>query len=108
MGKLNKFYYAKAEAKKDLLLSADRVSGFQRESTSIRMHFNSLANPGDDAEGRIQVPLSDQKDAKAFVEDLVSASLNNPFVVLADDVAKSSVSSHYNSAGDITSAFIVS
>tara|TARA_R100001510_G_scaffold57543_1_gene66065 strand:+ start:851 stop:1174 length:324 start_codon:yes stop_codon:yes gene_type:complete len=107
MGKLNKFYYAKADAKKDILLAAHRISGFQNhDANNIVMHFNSLANPGDATEGRAIIPITGSK-FKEFVEDISSVASRKPFVELVDDQAGTSASSHYT-GGDASISSIVS
>ena len=87
MGKLNKFFYVKGTAKRDLLISADRINGVvDTDANTLKIQFDNLGNDRDSAQGIISFDITSGK-AKEFLEELLSASARNSFTVIADGVS---------------------
>ena len=95
MGKLNKFFYVKGTAKRDLLISADRINGvIDTDANTLKIQFDNLGNDRDSAQGTISFDITSGK-AKEFLEELLSASARNSFTVIADDITGTGVASQY-------------
>jgi hypothetical protein len=95
MGKLNKFFYVKGTAKRDLLIAADRINGvIDTDGDTLVIQFDNLSNDRSSDQGTISFDIT-SGEAKEFLEDLFSASAKNPFTVIADDITATSASSRY-------------
>ena len=103
MSKLNKFFYVKGTAKRDLLIAADRINGVvDTDADTLIIQFDGLGNDRDAAQGTISFDIT-SGEVKGFLEELLSASARNPFTVIADDITATGVSSQY-AGGAVTIA----
>jgi len=103
MGKLNKFFYVKGTAKRDLLISADRINGvIDSGANTVVLQFDNLGNDRDSVQGTISLTVDDGK-AKEFLEELFSASARNAFTVIADDITATGAAKQY-AGGAVTIA----
>ena len=103
MGKLNKFFYVKGDAKRDLLISADRINGVvDTDADTLVIQFDNLGNDRDSAQGTISFDIT-SGTAKEFLEELFSSSARNAFTVIADDITATGVASQY-AGGAVTIA----
>jgi hypothetical protein len=92
---LNKFFYVRGVAKRDLLIAADRINGvIDTDADTLVIQFDNLGNDRGAAQGTISFDIT-SGEAKEFLEELFSASARNPFTVIADDITATSVSSRY-------------
>ncbi len=95
MGKLNKFFYVKGTAKRDLLISADRINGIiDSGSDNLKIQFDGLGNDRDSVQGILSFDIT-SGTAKEFLEELLSSSARNTFTVIADDITATGVASQY-------------
>ena len=92
---INKFFYLKDEAKKDILVAVDRFNGIQdTDADTIKLHFNNLGNDQDGTQGEVEFDIT-SGESKECLEEILNASANHPFIVLVDEITKTSVSSRY-------------
>lgn len=95
MSKLNKFFYAKGVAKRDVLIAADRICGaVDTDIDTLVIQFDNFGNDRDASQGTISFDITSGK-SKEFLEELFSASARNSFTVIADDITATGVASQY-------------
>lgn len=95
MGKLNKFFYVKGTAKRDLLISADRINGVvDTDADTLQIQFDGLGNDRSASQGILSFDIT-SGTAKEFLEELLSSSARNAFTVIADDITATGVASQY-------------
>lgn len=93
---LNQFFYIRGAAKKDLLISGNRILGCTDSGADdVIIQFDNLGNGRGATVGSVTVPVTAGK-GKEFFEELFESASRKGFVVLADDITASADSSQYD------------
>lgn len=96
---INKFFYIKDTAKRDILVAADRFNGLLQDSAdSLLFNFNNLGNDQGAYQGVVTFDIN-ASEISECIEEIVSASAKHPFTVIVDEITKTSVSSRYVAGG---------
>ena len=92
---LNQFFYIRGAAKRDVLISGDRILGCTDSgANSVIVQYDNLGNDRDSAQGTVSFAVT-AGTGKEFIEELFESSAKKGFVVLADDITASADASQY-------------